>query len=121
MSTKRSLHSPSYAGRNFDFRRAFAHASATNASKGNAPGFPNQFRWATENFSLTRTPELININTNPGPDIPVMHRDPPFHFDGMIPDVAFTTVTDTRTTTHYKIAAGVVLLIGLIIIFGKRS
>ena len=103
-----------------DFSDAFRHASRMNASKGLTPGFPNQFRLVQQNFSAVRTPELVNVNTQPGPNIPTHFQPPPWLFDGMIPDVAFNSISDTRQTSSMKTIAFILAIIGLILIFGNR-
>lgn len=91
-----------------------------NTMKGNAPGFPGQFRWNPADYSKAKTPENLPINQQVGPGIPVIGIKPPWKFDGMIPDVAFTSITDTAQTTHLNTYAFILLVLGIVIVFGAK-
>lgn len=105
---------------NLDFQPIIVNAIRVNAEKGNAPGYPGQFRYNPATLSHSLTKESININSEPGPGIPIIGVKPPWSFDGMIPDVAFTNITDSRQETNLKMWGIGLLLIGMIMVFGPK-
>ena len=102
-----------------DFRHTLENALRINASKGNAPGFQGQFS-SRQHVGQSKTPDLISINTQPGPDIPQFTVKPPWKFDGMIPDVSFADITDSRQTNNLKLYAVILLVLGVIMAFGPK-
>ena len=107
-------------GNYLDFQPTIDNAIRVNAEKGNAPGFPGQFRWNPPNYNAAKTPETVSINQQPGPGIPAIGVKPPWQFDGMIPDVAFTSISDSQQTTNIKFVATILLILGVIMVFGPK-
>lgn len=108
-------------GNYLDFQPTIDNAIRVNAEKGNAPGFPGQFRWNPATYTTSKTQENVSINQQVGPGIPNIGVKPPWQFDGMIPDVAFTSVTDTAQTTNIKFVATILLILGIIMAFGPST